>query len=618
MQPRNAYVSCVADASGVALAQLRHPRHVIVSRAAAFSVCPSWLLHPKPAAERGAQPDGALEERFVEPVRQGRAALIALFDEAARDYPASDWIVGQHVRLLIEQGEEDRAARAVAACHANQWWCLLLDGYVRATRGDVVGAEAQIAAALAQMPPDERCRWTDESVLLDSTGRAAYRQVPCAARDSLNAVLWWLADPLYSVPGNARLVEQYRRKVDLALRTALDRDGRYDWRPATGADARAEMFLRYGTPSLVVYAQGYSATAYLRYLLLDGDRRLSHATFEYTPGGRVHTMPAWQAVVAPTRAPREAWDIADPGDQVNVLQATSGVRGTRPEAVRAAAQVSAWWPVEHVRLVPGLVQLPEGQVAFLRRQDSVVVATATDLGPAPLGRAAGSVVAGTLLVTDRPGSQQVLARATGRVGTPLVLVGTAAPRPAVAAIEFPGDSAAGLPAGRTRVGIAPPPPLAALAPGAVALSDPVLLRPPAAEDALPVATAEVLATMAGSPTIPRGTRLGLYWETYGFAATDTVAFAVGIARATADGRLRRLGVRLNVTPDRTTPVAVAWTETAPGRNATVLAGPVPIIGRSLVLDTAALPPGTYWLELVVSRAGAAPVRARRQLVVGGA
>ena len=614
LQLRSAYIMCDPDVRGTPLMPLAHAGHAIFSQAAAFSVCPSWRLHPEPAVERGEAVDDGLEERFVAAVRQRREALIAQFASAAQAFPASDWIVGQQVRLLVEQGALARAAAAVAACQPQRWWCTLLGSYVQAEAGEVLGAERQLAAALAQMPPEERCRWTDESVLLDSLGRAAYGRIPCAARDTVNAVLWWLADPLYSVPGNARLVEQYRRKVDLALRMALDRDGRYDWRPTTGADARAEMLLRYGKPSLVVYSLGYDEAAYLRHLMWTDGRRLSHSTFEYT-SGRVHTVPQWEAILNPARASRMAWDIADPGDQVLAVSATAGSRSIRPEAARAASQVSAWWPPEHFRHVPGLVSLPAGQMAFLRRQDSVVVATATALEAAPLGRVDGQAVAGTLLVTERPGQQEVLAHATGRVGTPLVLVGTTVPRPAVAAIEVAGDRATALPAGRTRLGIEPPPPLSVLAPGAVAISAPVLVRAPSADDALPVGTAAVLARMAGTQTIRRGARLGVYWETYGFAPTDTVDLAVWIERYTEDGILRRLGVRLNVTTDRNTPVAVSWTETAPGRDATVIEGPVPIIGRSLLLETTSLPPGEYWLEVVAGRAGQESVHARQQLVV---
>jgi hypothetical protein len=614
MQSRGAHMMCDPATRGTPLMPLTHPRHVIFSQAAAFSACPSWQLHPQPVVERGEAVDDGLEERFVAPLRQRREALLAQFDSAAQAFPASDWIVGQHVRLLVEQGAFDRATAAVAACQPQRWWCTLLAGYVQASAGEVLGAERQLTAALAQMPLAERCRWTDAAVLLDSLGRAAYRRVPCAARDSVNAVLWWLADPLYSEPGNDRLVEHYRRAVDLALRAGLDRDGRYDWRPATGADARAEMLLRYGKPSLVVYSQGYNAALYLSYLLRSDGVRTSQSTFEYTPG-RVHTVPQWQAVLDPARAPRTAWDLVDPGDQVHEVQPTTGARSLRPEAARARAQVSAWWPTEHYRHVPGLAPLPEGQVAFLRRQDSVMVATATPLEAASLGRTDGQAVAGTLLVTAGPGQQEVLVRATGRVGTPLVLVGTTLPRPAVAAIEFPGDRAAATPAGRTRFGIEPPPPLAVLAPGAVAISAPVLLHAPAAGEALPVATAAVLAHMAGTPVIRRGARLGVYWETYGIAPTDTVDLAVWIERYTEDGILRRLGVRLNVTTDRNTPVAVSWTETALGPNATVLDEPVPIVGRSLLLDTASLPPGDYWLDVVAGRAGQEPVRARRPLVV---
>jgi hypothetical protein len=121
--------------------------------------------------------------------------------------------------------------------------------------------------------------------------------------------------------------------------------------------------------------------------------------------------------------------------------------------------------------------------------------------------------------------------------------------------------------------------------------------------------------MVGSAALARGARLGVYWETYGFAPSDTVAFTVWVERFTEQGILRELGVRLNIATDRNTPVAVSWTENEAGRNAAVIGGAVSVIGRSIVLNTAALPPGEYWLDIVASGAGKEPVRSRRKFVV---
>src|SRR5690606_36263846 len=126
--------TCDPDSRGTALMPLANPKSMIASRASSFAACPSWILHPTPPAERGELTDDSLEERFVDTVRRGRESLIALFAAASREYPDNDWIVGQRVRLLVDQVDYDRAAAAVAECQPSRWWCTLLDVFVRGTR----------------------------------------------------------------------------------------------------------------------------------------------------------------------------------------------------------------------------------------------------------------------------------------------------------------------------------------------------------------------------------------------------------------------------------------------------------------------------------------------------
>jgi hypothetical protein len=152
-------------------------------------------------------------------------------------------------------------------------------------------------------------------------------------------------------------------------------------------------------------------------------------------------------------------------------------------------------------------------------------------------------------------------------------------------------------------------------PGELAISDPVLLLPPADGTDLPTATESILGRMAGSTRLQKGARVGVYWETYGFAATDSVEVAVWIERHTPQGILRRFGNALTITTDLNTPVAQSWTESQLGRNAQLIPGAVPIIGRSIVLDASNLPGGEYWLDVVVRKSGSEPVRSRRSFIV---
>jgi len=58
---------------------------------------------------------------------------------------------------------------------------------------DFAGADSLFAAALADMPEDERCRWSDISSLIDGDLADRYRNLDCAGRAALEARWWWLA-----------------------------------------------------------------------------------------------------------------------------------------------------------------------------------------------------------------------------------------------------------------------------------------------------------------------------------------------------------------------------------------------------------------------------------------
>src|SRR2546426_2125272 len=48
--------------------------------------------------------------------------------------------------------------------------------------GDYAGADSAYRSALRDMPRDERCRWTDVSLLLDGELARRYRRLPCDER----------------------------------------------------------------------------------------------------------------------------------------------------------------------------------------------------------------------------------------------------------------------------------------------------------------------------------------------------------------------------------------------------------------------------------------------------
>jgi hypothetical protein len=175
-------------------------------------------------------------------IHDARTALLHDLGEAGEALPGDDWIAGQRVRYLIEQGLPDLARAVARRCAGTRWWCAALAGYAEHAAGDFAAADSTYAAALAAMPEEERCRWTDLGVLLDEdAGR--YEKLSCAERAAANARIWWLADPLLSVPGNELRTEHYARvTVSRTLRHGDTPHG-LAW-----ADDMHDLIVRYGWP----------------------------------------------------------------------------------------------------------------------------------------------------------------------------------------------------------------------------------------------------------------------------------------------------------------------------------------------------------------------------------
>jgi hypothetical protein len=123
--------------------------------------------------------------------------------------------------------------------------------------------------------------------------------------------------------------------------------------------------------------------------------------------------------------------------------------------------------------------------------------------------------------------------------------------------------------------------------------------------------------MLGSTRLLPGTnRVGVFWETYGFAATDSVTITLQLQRR--NGRaLSRIGVALRVTSDKGAAVRASWNEPSPSdRGRSEVVGRIPVIGRSVTLDISTLPSGEYTLEVSVVKKGERPVASRREFRIG--
>lgn len=553
------------------------------------SMCPNWI----PASER--VPDDERVERDVslvpawrERVRAERAALIDSLALLAEHRPHDAWIAGQRVRFLVDQGDPKAALDVARSCAAEAAWCAQLAGYVFHAAGDFTRADSAFDAAAAAMSPKARCEWTSSRLLLDRDAQSSYEHMNCEERAAANERLWWLSTALYSDSADDRRSEHFARKVLVQLHSALQWDERYDWRGRYGAEAVSEMLVRYGWPAFSVFLGAYEEQSHASWMYFYDSTRT--ATAEY-PQDRLHLVPDWRAVNDAFRASADAWQINMPP-----------LNGEDEPAAQ-------WWPAEHYGRTKGsIVQLPN-QTVMLRRDSDVLLATASELGRRSTARVNDSA-ASVLVRTTAPRKVERLPHDAVRNPTALVVTGRIPTSPAVVGVELPAASRGELSA-RTRFGVVPPTPLVALRPGETAISDPVLI---ASGEDHPSSPEAALHRMLGSTRV-RDRKVGVYWETYGYRADDSVDVAVIITRNEKLSKMRKLGMFLRVAHDINGSVAVRWREPQAGHDSWSIPGTVPIQARSISVDLSGIEPGNYIVEVQVGRHGALPVSATREFVL---
>jgi hypothetical protein len=257
-----------------------------------------------------------------------------------------------------------------------------------------------------------------------------------------------------------------------------------------------------------------------------------------------------------------------------------------------------------------------GQMAFLRRMDHIIVATAVDLAVTGLGRRRSTdTVDASLLVSYAGDSMVHVARKQWTGSGPLVLFWEIMPDAKLARVIVGLETQrARAPAPSDhRLAISPPPTLAMFSGPAV--SDPVLLSVRRESDLPRPDPGVALERMSTAAAVEQRGLIGVYWETYGIAPTDSLDIAVWIERFTAQSPLRRIGISLRIVPDLNTPVVQSWSEASAATSGNVLDAPVPIVARTVLLDTSRLPRGSYRLEVAVKRPNESAVRGARVFVV---
>jgi hypothetical protein len=482
--------------------------------------------------------DGGVDSAPTEPprIRQARARLLAALDGAGAALPGDEWIAGQRVRYLLEDSQPRLAAQVADQCRAVAWWCEALDGLVRHVERDFVGADSLFAAALADMPEDERCRWNDISSLLEGELAGRYRHLDCAGRAALEARWWWLAQPLYSLPGNDRRTEHFARRAMVRI----EQDRRTPFGIYWDDDLR-DVLLRYGWPTFWTRDPPTSPLIQSEPHVTGHD---ASPAFHFAPGAR--------ALDEPGNAKPEDWSL-------DVQQA--------PERY-APAYAKAFTYLDH-------------QEAVFRRADSCIIVAAYDLSSDTLF--ARHAVSGALaLAADE--RTLTLSRDSGVVSGARALVATVRCGPLVMSLEAvaPGERHVA----RARYGVTP----VRRSPYHAAISDLLLFDPP---DSLPATLDAVVPYAYGSEQIPADRKLGVFWELYGVdPASGAVAVSLTMARQ-GTGWLRRAVESLGLAGPRRD-VRLEWQEVpatmsiAPRTLAIDLSGLAP--GRYL-LEVAVTPAG---------------------------
>jgi hypothetical protein len=568
----------------------------IIRGESARSFCPTWLAAEDslPADEGRDGIDASLSEEGRRNVRRARGALIARFDAAFRRHPEDPWLVGQLVRLAIDQQESATALRAARACAAPRPWCVLLEGYVHHADGRVQVADTIFARAVSLMRPTDRCAWTSIAPLLDARARAAYERVDCAARDSIHAAFWWLADPLYIEPGNARRAEHFARLVRVRLHAALNADERWDWRKRYSGEALASMIVRYGWPSNLYWAGYREDGGHFSWLGFKDDA--INVAPEYTLP-RFHTTPPWSAVLDPSTLTADDWANFAPRIGYGALDWENDR-----------------WPREHWPRTLGPVLEVADQTVFFRRDNDALMAIGLDVPQrfiAPGSRVPyDAAIVAARDPTDRwvPSRESIVLDGTGTT----VLVSPISARAQVVSAELaPADAGPGM-AARARRAVHPPPPLSVLGERELAISDPLFFR--AADLTEPPSNASIaVGRMYGSRHIG-DRRIGVFWEVYGATRDDTVETSIRLASIDKPGLMRRLGSSLGILDEVSSELTMTWREPGLGRpEALMFAGDVAIQARGVVLDVSRLRPGNYMVEISLTRQGSAPAVTRRDI-----
>src|SRR6266516_1841495 len=304
--------------------------------------------------------------------------------------------------------------------------------------------------------------------------------------------LWWLAQPLYSLPGNDRRTEHLAR----ATMARIEQDARSPFAMFWGDDMR-ETLLRYGWPAYWTQQPPRSIGS------------VEPLVTSHEPEPAFHFLADARAFDDPASSQGENWTPV----------------AHRPRERYAPAYATAFAPLVH-------------QVALFRRGDSCLVVAAYDVSEDTLFAGTARDVALVLARDER--SVPVIERRPD-AGASDVIVAKVDGGPQLLSLEL--VAAARRHVARARYGVRPHDALAGFS-----VSDVLLFDPP---DTLPTELAAVLPYVRGSTVVRGSARVGLFWEVAGLDSAEATTTVVTVLPV-GTGWLRRAAQSLHISGRRAT------------------------------------------------------------------
>jgi hypothetical protein len=376
------------------------------------------------------------------------------------------------------------------------------------------------------------CYWINLLPLLDDDVRGSYKKMTCAQREAADARIWWIADPLFMTPGNERRTEHFSRVVH----TALQKDAVNTYGSSWGGDL-AELILRFGWAEKWTRAPSQSLYA---------EATVSITGHEREPGFHFFL----------TQLP--------PDSLAQIVDSLFDIHQFPPREQYAPTYTRAFEDLD-------------AQVARFRRGDSTVIVAAFDVTADTIfsrHRFDAAVVA----MGDEATTPSIQQFAESPVRN--VLTVSSPWKTQLIGVELLAKDSAG--AARWRSGFAEVP----LDSAKISVSDLLFVD---AAPSLPSDLGEATARAHGGTIFPKGKQIGLFWELYGKAPTDS-SLPISLTITPVDaGFMRRAFRALRIAP-KPTPLNIRWQE----NGASGVLSP-----RSVLLDLSLVPAGKYSVKLEV-------------------